>query len=245
MYTTDSLVVGGSSRRGAVVADQLEAANDLTNGEEAEQLGGQDTASGQLGGGHAASGLDDGGRGLDELGGVLELLEGALESGLEGSKRGRSHLLGVEDEAGQLETDAGVVDDKGSLSLNEVDDLAGAAADAAQGSGQTLGGTGNSRAGSGQSGAGSSLDTRQTLGSLGADVGSSLPCLGSGVGGCCGGGVGGLETARSRAAQGQARRGGYCGADSRHCVRMLCVKIEIEGLTMLTWSIRCRLEIAK
>ena len=79
--------MGGISRRGAAVADELETADNLTDSEEAEKLSSKDTTSSELGRGHAAGGLDNRGRRLDELGGVLQLLEGALECSLESSER--------------------------------------------------------------------------------------------------------------------------------------------------------------
>ena len=57
---TDSLVVRA---RLAVVADELEAADHLANGEEAEALGEDDTASGELGGVEVAGLLEEGLRG--------------------------------------------------------------------------------------------------------------------------------------------------------------------------------------
>lgn len=69
----------------AAVADQLEPANDLAHGEEANALGGNDAASRQLGRAERACALQDGGRRLDKLerAGVLDLLPGVLEVGLE------------------------------------------------------------------------------------------------------------------------------------------------------------------
>lgn len=64
----------------AVVSDNLEAANHLTDGEETEALGGNDTGGGELG--------------VAEVAGLLEDVLGCLEEGasLEGSPEG---LVGV------------------------------------------------------------------------------------------------------------------------------------------------------
>lgn len=57
--------------------------------------------------------------------------------GLEGSRRGRAHLLGVEDNLAHLKGNLGVVNDKGNLSLNEADDLARWSANLGQGTQST------------------------------------------------------------------------------------------------------------
>lgn len=81
------LVVGSVGL--AVVADDLEAANHLADGEETEALGGDDgtggdgsgvDARGQVGGLSSGSGRG----GAEEAAGVLEGVHGSLEVGLEG-----------------------------------------------------------------------------------------------------------------------------------------------------------------
>lgn len=76
----------------AVVADQLEAANDLADGEEAKHLGEQDARANDLGGRDIA-GLAEGrgrgiggagGGGLQERAGVLDGAEAAVQVALEG-----------------------------------------------------------------------------------------------------------------------------------------------------------------
>lgn len=74
----------------AVVADDLEAADHLADGEEAEALGSDDGTGGQSSGVDArgnVGGLDGsrGGRGgAEEAAGVLDGVQGSLEVGLEG-----------------------------------------------------------------------------------------------------------------------------------------------------------------
>lgn len=75
----------------AMVANELEAADNLANGEETKQLGGQDTAADEL----CSRDVSDlvgvrgraGGRGLQQGTGVLDGAEGAVEVVLEGSDR--------------------------------------------------------------------------------------------------------------------------------------------------------------
>lgn len=83
------LVVGGSAL--AVVADELEAADHLADGEEADALSQQDAAADELGGRDVAGALDEGAGlgggalgGLQQGAGVLDALDGSLEVGLEG-----------------------------------------------------------------------------------------------------------------------------------------------------------------
>jgi hypothetical protein len=70
-------------RRLAVVADNLEAADHLADGEEAEALGEDDAAGDELGGADVADGLEDGLGGLEEAAG-LDGSPGVLVVGLEG-----------------------------------------------------------------------------------------------------------------------------------------------------------------
>lgn len=67
-----------------MVADQLEPANHLANGEETKALGEDDTAGGELGGTDVADALEDGSGGLEEaagLDGPPDVLVVALEGG--------------------------------------------------------------------------------------------------------------------------------------------------------------------
>ena len=80
-----------SSRALAVVANELEAADHLANGEEAEALSQQNTTTNELGGREVAGalyeipGLSSGALcGLQKAAGVLDALYGSLEVGLEG-----------------------------------------------------------------------------------------------------------------------------------------------------------------
>ena len=70
----------------AVVTNELEPANHLADGEEAEKLSQQDAASDDLRPRDVAHllGVERLGEGLDESGGVLQLLPKVLEVGLEG-----------------------------------------------------------------------------------------------------------------------------------------------------------------
>lgn len=85
------LVVGVSGL--SVVPNQLEAANDLAHGEEAEQLGEQNSAADELRprevpdlvDGRGRSGRGAGG-GLQQALGVLDGVEGAVEVRLEGGE---------------------------------------------------------------------------------------------------------------------------------------------------------------
>lgn len=79
----------GSSRGATVVADKLEAADNLANGEEAEDLSSEHATGGQLGRGQVACRLGKRSRLLDQLGRVLELDPGVLESSLEGREGAR------------------------------------------------------------------------------------------------------------------------------------------------------------
>lgn len=215
-------MVSGTSL--AVVADELEAADHLANGEEAEALGGDDTdgdkrrrvdaaealgsSSGLLGRG-LSSGLGGLGGGAEEGAGVLGGLESVLGVGLEGGDGRRSHLLAAEDNLGDLEADFGVVDDKGDLLLDKGDDTAGATADLAEGVGDALGSAGDG-------GAGRAGDAAQTLRGLGLDVRGLL--LG-GVGGLLGGGrleAGGDARREAGVPQGGGPQDGT-GGDGRHC----------------------------
>lgn len=128
------LVVSGL----AGVADELEAANHLADGEEAQALSGDDATSDELGGADVADGLEEGLGRLEEAAGadrVEEVLVGGLESGHGARRRNvsgrcrlvrwdgldvrRGHLLAVEDELADLEADLTVVDDTGSLGCTE------------------------------------------------------------------------------------------------------------------------------
>lgn len=74
----------------AVVANQLEAANYLTNGEETKQLGEQDTATDNLCRRNVSDLVGDRGwatGGLEQGTGVLDGAEGAVEVVLEGGDR--------------------------------------------------------------------------------------------------------------------------------------------------------------
>lgn len=96
---TDTRLVSGVGL--AVVADELEAANHLTDGEEAEALGRDDAASdegslvqvaealedgGGLLGGRGGGGRGSLGGGVEEGAGVLEGLSGVAEVALEGGQ---------------------------------------------------------------------------------------------------------------------------------------------------------------
>ena len=115
----------------AAVTDELESADNLANGEEAENLSSDDTTSGELGRADIPHLLDGVLGGLNE-GAVLDGLDKALVGVLEGSqvaiggalagypvnmrdncKRDsrRAHPLVVEDELAELKADLGVVDD--------------------------------------------------------------------------------------------------------------------------------------
>lgn len=119
----------------AVVADELEAADHLADGEEADALGEDDAAGGELGGAEVA-GLGEEVLGRGEDGAVLDGLPEVLVVGLDvgdGAVRGvsdvrleavcaqeggdvrRAHLLAAGDVLGHLEADLGVVDDEGCL----------------------------------------------------------------------------------------------------------------------------------
>lgn len=73
-------MVGGGL---AAVADELEAADDLADGEEADKLREDDAAGGELGGADAADAVEDGLRGLEEAAGA-EGVPRVLVEGLEG-----------------------------------------------------------------------------------------------------------------------------------------------------------------
>lgn len=165
----------------AVVSNELEAANNLANGEEAEGLGEDDTAGGKLGHADISYGVDEALGGSEDAAAGNGLPE-ALVEGLEGSGGGDGHLLVLGDVLAQLEGDLAVVDDEGSLTLEEANGLAGRATQLADG----LGGAGEGRA----SGAG---DSRQALGSLVCGVLGGSGGLLSGGAGLLGGGA--LEAA--------------------------------------------------
>lgn len=80
-------------RSTAAVANELKPANDLADGKEANALGSEDAASRQLDRGQGARLLQEGGRGLKELAGVLHLLPGVLEVGLERARRAVGMLV--------------------------------------------------------------------------------------------------------------------------------------------------------
>lgn len=129
----------------AVVADELEPADHLADGEEAEALSGDNAGRRELGVADAADEaaalgrLDELGRGLEEGAGAADGLPSALVEGLEGGhgaasplvcvpgeevrrSRGkpgeyvrRRHLLAAEDDLGDFYPDLGVVHHEGSL----------------------------------------------------------------------------------------------------------------------------------
>ena len=122
----------------AAVANQLESANHLANGEEAEALGEDDTTSSDLDTVEIPGLVEEVLGGLKE-GPVLDGLQCVLVVGLEGrdgavlnivSQRfhrlvlalqgclRRAHLLAMEDDLGNLGGDLGVVDDEGDLSCS-------------------------------------------------------------------------------------------------------------------------------
>ena len=92
-------------------------------------------------------------------------------------------------------------DTEGSRTLDEGNELAGAATDAAEGAGEALGVFGESRAGGG-------ADAGETLGSLGRELGSLSTSLLSSLGSLLGGGR--LEADRA-AAEGEGRAPGNKG----------------------------------
>lgn len=124
-----------------MVSDNLEAANHLTDGEETEALGSNDTGGGELGIAEVAGLLEDVLGCLEEgaslegspkgLVGVLESGHGAASHSMLGAyaqwlawaegggrKHGyvrRAHLLALEDQLGNLGADLGVVDNEGGL----------------------------------------------------------------------------------------------------------------------------------
>lgn len=128
----------------AAVADKLESANNLTNGEETEDLSRNDTASSKLGRTDVFHLLDEVLRRLDD-GAVLDGLDEVLVGGLESGHVGRAHLLVLENKLAELEANLGVVDDEGDLSLDKADDLARSSANLAQSASNTLCVTSNSR----------------------------------------------------------------------------------------------------
>lgn len=68
----------------AVVSDKLKSANHFTNSEEAEGLGGNNTAGGELGGVEISGLVEEVLRGLED-GSALDRLKEVLVVGLEGS----------------------------------------------------------------------------------------------------------------------------------------------------------------
>lgn len=74
----------------APVADELEAADDLADGEEADELGSDNAACGELGGGDVPDVVDDGLGRLEEGAGA-EGGPGVLVEGLEG-RDGAVHM---------------------------------------------------------------------------------------------------------------------------------------------------------
>ena len=96
-----NLVVGTGL---AAVTDELEAADDLADGEEAEELGENDTAGDNLGCGDIADVVDDGLRGLEEAAGSdrvphvqvegLESGNGTVEGSTSAPYSARSRMLG-------------------------------------------------------------------------------------------------------------------------------------------------------
>lgn len=78
-------------RRARPVADDLHAANHLANGEEAKDLGGNDTGRSELRPVHIPDAGQEVGGLAGELGGVLEGVEEGLEVGLE-SLRGPARV---------------------------------------------------------------------------------------------------------------------------------------------------------
>lgn len=125
----------------AAVANNLEAADDLANGEEAETFGGHDTTSDELSIADVAGLLGKALRGREKgavLEGLPQVLVHVLEcgdgtalcglaissmrsvshEGLSGINSRRAHLLAVKDNLGHLGADLGVVDDEGSLACS-------------------------------------------------------------------------------------------------------------------------------
>lgn len=153
----------------AVVSDKLESANHLTDGEEAEGLGGDNTGGGDLGGVEISGLVEEVLGGLED-GSALDGLQEVLVVGLEGSDGRRAHLLAAEDNLANLEADLGVVNNKGDLSLDETDDTTCSSTNLAQSVAQALGVAGNGRAGS-------AADARQTVLCLGRGVAGSLAGL--------------------------------------------------------------------
>lgn len=184
----------------AVVADELETADHLADGEEAEALSEENTSSGDLCPGDVADVLE-GSASLGEERAGLDGLDEVLKVGLEGGDGGRSHALAPEDNAAKLSSDLAVVDDEGGLALNEGNELAGAATDATEGAGEALGVFGKSRASGG-------ADAGETFGGLGRELGGLSSSLLSGLGSLLGGGR--LEADRA-AAEGEGRAPGNEG----------------------------------
>lgn len=184
-----------------MVANELEAADDFTDGEEAKALGEDDATSNELGvaeagnvaGGLLAGGLDGLGNAVGNLVGLTDALPGGLVEGLEGGGGGRVHLLAPENNPRNFGNDLGVVDDEGNLLLNEANDLARPSANLAQGAGNTL-----CRARDGR--AGGTGDAREALRSLARGI------LG---------GLGGLFRRRGLESGGSEGGSAHGGADGR------------------------------
>lgn len=157
----------------AAVANQLESANHLANGEEAEALGEDDTTSSDLDTAEIPGLVEEVLGGLKE-GPVLDGLQCVLVVGLEGRDGGRAHLLAMEDDLGNLGGDLGVVDDEGDLSLDKSDDSPSSSTNLLESIAQSLGIAGNGRASSRR-------DARQALLRLGRGVLGSVLSLLSGV----------------------------------------------------------------
>lgn len=182
------LVVRGSL---SSVANELESANHLANGEKSKALSEDDAASNELAGSQAAGLLEEVLGRLEDGAAPNGLPQGLVE-GLEGSNGRRAHLLGMEDDLAGLEGDLAVVNGLRGLLLNEVDQLAGSSTDLAERVGDATSSAGNGRSSS-------ASDARQALRSL------CLVLLGlggsvlGGLGGLVGGGA--LAAAESKLAQ--------------------------------------------
>jgi hypothetical protein len=98
----------------AAVADELEAADDLADGEETKELGQNDTAGDELGCGDVADVVDDGLGGLEEAAGSDRVPNVQVE-GLETGDGREGNLLSLEHELAELKAHLGVIDDKRRL----------------------------------------------------------------------------------------------------------------------------------
>jgi len=164
----------------AVVSDELETANHLSDGEESKTLGEYDTAGNDLSGAEVSCLLQEVLWRLEDAA-ALDRSPKVLVVRLESSNGGRAHLLALEDQLAELEADLGVVDDKGSLLLNKGDNLASAAANLGQGATQALRSTSQSRTSSAGDARQALLSPRLVLLRLSGRI---LGSLGGLLGGC-------------------------------------------------------------